>query len=89
MKPEADRSATSARSALRKHSIAIAGHRTSISVEDAYWDGLAEIAEATDKAVATIIAEIDHQRPRGTNLSSAVRLHVLAWYQSLAAKPQP
>lgn len=66
-----------------KRSIAIDGHRTSISVEAPYWDGLGEIARASGKSVAALIGEIDHGRG-GLNLSAAIRVHVLAWYRERA-----
>lgn len=60
---------------LRKRSVLIAGHPTSVSVEDEFWSALKEIAEAQGVSLNRLIAEID--RERGTNLSSAVRLFVL------------
>lgn len=71
---------------MAKRSISIAGHRTSISVEAPFWEGLAEIARARNLSVAALIAEIDRDRSAGTNLSSAVRLHVLAWYRERASR---
>ena len=59
----------------RKHSVLIAGHHTSVSLEDDFWAALKEIAEARGVSLNRLIAEID--RERGTNLSSAVRLFVL------------
>ncbi len=69
---------------MAKRSLSIAGHRTSISIEDAFWSGLAEIAGARQVSVAALVAEIDNGR-RDANLSSAVRLFVLAWYRARAA----
>ncbi|MGD9739352.1 MAG: ribbon-helix-helix domain-containing protein [Bauldia sp.] len=66
---------------MAKRSLAIAGHRTSISVEEPFWAGLNEMAEARGVSLAAIVAEIDRSRSAGTNLSSAVRLSVLAWYR--------
>ena len=62
---------------VRKRSVTIAGHRTSFSVEDAYFDLLQRAAEAENRLLASLIAEIDETRPRDSNLSSALRLHVL------------
>lgn len=59
----------------RKRSVLIAGHPTSVSVEDDFWAALKEIAEARGVSLNRLIAEID--RERGGNLSSAVRLFVL------------
>jgi len=63
-----------------KHSISIAGHQTSVSLEPPFWTGLGEIAEARGLAVAALIARIDASRG-STNLSSAIRLTVLAHYR--------
>ena len=64
-------------SAVRKRSVTIGGHRTSYSVEDAFYAELAAIAAARCVAVAALVAEIDAARPAGANLSSAIRLYVL------------
>ena len=60
-----------------KRSITIRGHRTSISIEDAFWSRLQAIALARDTALAALVALIDTARAPGTNLSSAIRLFVL------------
>jgi predicted DNA-binding ribbon-helix-helix protein len=59
-----------------KRSIAIAGHRTSVSLEDAFWTALGRIATRRGISVAALVAEIDRGRD-GANLSSAIRVHVL------------
>lgn len=64
---------------IRKHSATLHGHRTSFSLEDAFWDELKTIAEARRISLAALISEIDDGRGPGSNLSSALRLHVLAW----------
>lgn len=61
----------------KKRSVSIHGHRTSFSLEDAFHAELERLAAARGMATAALIAEIDASRPRGTNLSSALRLHVL------------
>ena len=61
---------------LRKRSLDIAGHRTSVSLEDAFWDALREIASAQGVSLAGLIARIDAGRA-GENLSSAIRVYVL------------
>lgn len=61
---------------IRKRSVVIAGHRTSISVENAFWDALLAIASARGVSANQLITEID--RERQGNLSSAIRLFVLA-----------
>jgi predicted DNA-binding ribbon-helix-helix protein len=64
-------------SSVRKHSVVIRGHRTSYSLEQPFFDELARIASARGMALAALIAEIDAERPRDSNLSSAIRVHVL------------
>ena len=60
-----------------KRSVSIRGHRTSFSLEQAFHDELARIAAGRGVPLARLISEIDQARPRETNLSSALRLHVL------------
>ncbi len=60
---------------MRKHSLVIAGHATSVSLEQEFWDVLKEIAEKRGIALAALIAEVDAAREE--NLSSALRLLVL------------
>jgi predicted DNA-binding ribbon-helix-helix protein len=62
---------------MRKRSVTIDGHRTSLSLEDGFWDELAAIAEARGLSLNALVAEIDHARAAPGNLSSALRLHVL------------
>jgi predicted DNA-binding ribbon-helix-helix protein len=64
------------KSQVVKRSIVIAGHKTSVSLEDAFWDDLREIATGKDKTLSDLVAEIDSTRQQG-NLSSAIRLYVL------------
>ena len=66
-------------SVVRKHSVTIGGHRTSYSIEDPFHKELVSIAAERGMPVAALIAEIDAARPPRTNLSSAIRLHVLEW----------
>ncbi|KJE36002.1 hypothetical protein UF64_07895 [Thalassospira sp. HJ] len=61
--------------AVRKRSVTIAGHRTSFSLEDAFWEELVGIAERRDMTLAELVVEIDTDREG--NLSSALRLYVL------------
>lgn len=70
-------------SAERKRSLSIAGHRTSVSLEDAFWEALKAIAAAEGRSITALVAEVDSLRG-ATNLSSALRLHALAHYQRLA-----
>ena len=61
---------------MRKHSVVISGHRTSISLETAFWDALRELAKERGRSVSALVAEIDAKRGEA-NLSSALRVHVL------------
>ncbi|QFY60560.1 ribbon-helix-helix domain-containing protein [Rhizobium grahamii] len=67
---------------IRKHSATLHGHRTSISLEDEFWTELNAIAEARAISLAALISEIDDQRDPDSNLSSALRVQVLAWLKS-------
>jgi predicted DNA-binding ribbon-helix-helix protein len=62
---------------LRKRSVVIAGHRTSVSIEPAFWEALRDIAAARGLSLNRLIEEIDRERAGDGNLSSAVRVHVL------------
>lgn len=64
-------------SAVVKRSVAIKGHRTSISLEKPFYEEFERIARQRGMAVAALVAEIDESRPPDTNLSSAIRLFVL------------
>lgn len=63
-----------------KRSVVVAGHKTSVSLEDAFWHALKDIARERSMSLRSIVAEIDASR-RGGNLSSAVRLYVLDHYR--------
>ena len=58
-----------------KRSVSIAGHTTSVSLEEPFWAALRSIAKAEGRSLAALITDIDERR--GTNLSSALRLYVL------------
>ena len=62
---------------MRKRSVTIDGHRTSVSLEDAFWAELGAIADARGLSLNALVAEIDHARVAPGNLSSALRLYVL------------
>jgi predicted DNA-binding ribbon-helix-helix protein len=68
------------KSTIVKRSIAIAGHKTSVSLEDAFWKGLIEIASGHHLSLSGLIARIDSDRQH-SNLSSAIRLFVLNFYR--------
>jgi predicted DNA-binding ribbon-helix-helix protein len=68
------------KSLILKHSIAVAGHKTSVSLEDEFWESLREIANERGETVSQLIASIDAER-QFSNLSSAVRLFVLRYFR--------
>jgi predicted DNA-binding ribbon-helix-helix protein len=71
------------KSPVIKRSIVIAGHKTSVSLEDAFWKGLKEIADDRGVTLSDLVSSIDTERHEG-NLSSAIRLFVLDHYRSQA-----
>jgi predicted DNA-binding ribbon-helix-helix protein len=64
------------KSPVVKRSIVIGGHKTSVSLEDAFWTELKEIAHSQRATVSGLVTQIDDTRQQG-NLSSAIRLYVL------------
>lgn len=68
---------------MRKRSITLAGHKTSLALEPEFWQALQEISSECNKTLPALIAEIDATR-QSKNLSSAVRVHVLSHYRELA-----
>jgi predicted DNA-binding ribbon-helix-helix protein len=75
-------------SAVIKRSVVLAGHKTSVSLEDAFWRGLKEIGQGRNTTLSALITSIDAGRQRG-NLSSAIRLFVLDHFhaQTLVRSP--
>jgi predicted DNA-binding ribbon-helix-helix protein len=69
------------KSPVVKRSIVVAGHKTSVSLEDAFWTCLKEIAAGRDITLSDLVASIDTDRRVG-NLSSAIRLFVLDYYRA-------
>jgi predicted DNA-binding ribbon-helix-helix protein len=69
---------------MAKRSITIAGHRTSVSLEDEFWQALSDISAESNSSLAARIEQIDRTRPVDTNLSAAIRLYVLGWYRERA-----
>ncbi|UWQ35808.1 ribbon-helix-helix domain-containing protein [Leisingera aquaemixtae] len=61
----------------KKHSLTLRGHRTSVSLEDEFWDAFREIAAREDRAINDLAAEIDEIRGEDCGLASAIRLFVL------------
>ena len=61
----------------RKHSLTLRGHRTSVSLEDEFWDAFRDIATAEGRAINDLAAQIDEDRGSDCGLASAIRLFVL------------
>jgi len=72
-------------SGVEKHSLVIAGHRTSISLEAAFWHALKDIAREKGVSLAALVGEVDSRRG-SANLSSALRVFVLVQTQAKAAR---
>jgi len=72
------------KSSVGKRSVVVAGHKTSVSLEEAFWNGLKEISKLRDMTLSELIDEINGNRPQG-NLSSAIRLFVLDYFKSRVA----
>jgi len=78
--------------ARNKRSLTIARHRTSVSLEEPFWDALTGIAGEQGKSIAGLVGEIDRNRTDrdgGTSLSAALRLYVLEHMRSRQAKSGP
>ena len=69
------------KSQVVKRSVVVAGHKTSVSLEDAFWIGLKEISGERHVTLSELVAAIDSQRQHG-NLSSAIRLFVLDFHRA-------
>ena len=69
------------KSPVVKRSIIIGGHKTSVSLEDAFWSDLKEIAHSQGATLSKLVAQIDDTRQQG-NLSSAIRLYVLDYVRT-------
>jgi predicted DNA-binding ribbon-helix-helix protein len=76
-----DRLAAVTLAGMRKRSITINGHRTSISLEDAFWEELSALARAGNLSINALVSRIDQAKSSSENLSSALRLHVLKTLQ--------
>ncbi len=79
----AKRKQSPVRSLVASHTVDISGHRTGVSLEAAFWCAMQEIAIAQGTTRTGLITAID-KRCRNTNLSSAIRLFVLTYYQEVA-----
>ncbi len=65
----------------KKRSLTLKGHRTSISLEDAFWIALNDVAEKEDKSTSELVEMIDENRGEA-GLSSTIRIYILKYYQS-------
>ncbi len=74
------------KSLVTKRSIVIDGHKTSVSLEEAFWKGLKEIASNRKVTLSELVGTIDSGRPH-CNLSSAIRLFVLDHYRTMIGSP--
>ena len=64
-----------------KRSLTLQGHRTSVSLEDAFWRAFRDIAAEKDMPINALAAKIDEAREVDIGLASAIRLFVLDWYR--------
>ena len=76
------------KSPVVKRSIVVANHKTSVSLEEAFWNGMKEISSARNMTLSELVGEIDGNRQQG-NLSSAIRLFVLDYFRARAAGNSP
>ena len=72
------------KSPVVKRSIVVASHKTSVSLEEAFWNSMKEISSARNMTLSELVGEIDGNRQQG-NLSSAIRLFVLDYFRSRAS----
>jgi predicted DNA-binding ribbon-helix-helix protein len=72
------------KSSISKRSIVIGGHKTSVSLEDAFWQALRDLAKRRGETLSCLVGSIAADRQQG-NLSSAIRLFVLGAYCNLPA----
>ena len=78
-----------AKSRVGIHTVSIAGRNTSVSLENAFWQSLKEIASEHDMTPSELVADIN-SKPRDSNLSSAIRLFVLDFYrQQISVSKRP
>jgi predicted DNA-binding ribbon-helix-helix protein len=71
------------KSPVVKRSIVVAGHKTSVSLEEAFWNSMKEISATRSMTLSDLVSEIDKGRKQG-NLSSAIRLYVLDYFRTKA-----
>jgi len=69
----------------RKRSLTLKGHRTSVSLEDDFWEAFRDIAARKKRAINDLAAEIDKNRGVEVGLASAIRVYVLRFFRSVSA----
>ena len=67
----------------KKRSLTLRGHRTSVSLEDEFWQALCDIAVQNNRPINNLVAEIDEMRGLTTGLASAIRVFILSYYRNL------
>ncbi len=70
-----------------KRSLTLKGHRTSVSLEDEFWQAFRDISKEKGMPINVLAAEIDVARDPETGLASAIRVFVLNWYRSPDRSP--
>lgn len=65
----------------KKRSLTLRGHRTSVSLEDEFWDAFRSISLELNQPINVLAAQIDENRGPDLGLASAIRLYVLRWHQ--------
>jgi predicted DNA-binding ribbon-helix-helix protein len=76
---------SSMQSAVIKRSIVLDGHKTSVSLENEFWEALREIASRENATLSSLVGRIDHGR-NSCNLSSAIRVYVFGYFRARAGK---
>ena len=71
---------------MKKHSVELSGHRTSLAIEDEFWIELKKIAKQKNISLRQLLIQIDNAHVH--NLASSIRLFVLKYYISQNEKPQ-
>ncbi|SDW44745.1 Ribbon-helix-helix domain-containing protein [Ruegeria halocynthiae] len=64
-----------------KRSLTLQGHRTSVSLEDEFWQAFRDIAREKELPINVLAAQIDADRDPDTGLASAIRVFILDWYR--------
>lgn len=73
------------KTAVIKRSIILEGHKTSVSLEDEFWDGLREIVSDKNTSLSAVVDEIDRDRDN-CNLSSAIRVYVFNYFRGRSGR---